>query len=507
MNAPALPDSQVVARSVKAWAADVPRFAGLLATGAPTVSALTRWSQELLRENHIADAIVVLRAALTLKPGDPALWTNYGAALNQENSPGEAAACLEHSLALSRQQPDTWLLLGMVRQKLGDPVAAEAAYRVALELEPNSIFAWQFLGLLKQEQRDYAAATDCLNACVKAGGGGAALHANLGKLCYQLGRIPESCDAYTRAAGLDAASLQYRRMARKCRFLQSVLQGESVDAATNAFKNSFAPEETDSDKELVDLFNSAFSLLSGFGHLDAATRVGRKQLDLWPANPSAAYLLRAVAGDSGLDRSTPEYVVEHFDAFAEGFDAQLVGVLGYDIPEKLCSAVREVTVAGQLYDTLDAGCGTGLCGPLLRSLSRRLTGVDLSPKMLEQAQKRGIYDTLACEELTSFLRRSPAQFDLIVAADVFIYFGDLGPIFSGAAIALRPGGILACSTESWTGDGYRLQPSGRFAQAPAYVRSMASAEFEELHYSETTIRLEAGGRLPGNIFIFRRRAL
>ncbi len=506
MNALALPDAQVVAESVKAWAATVPRFAGLLATGTPTASALTRWSQELLRENRTADAIVVLRAALALKPGDPALWTNYGAALNHENSPSEAAACLEHSLALSRQQPDTWLLLGMVRQKLGDPGAAETAYRVALGLEPNSIFVWQFLGLLKQEQRDYAAAIDCLNACIKAGGGGAALYANLGKLCYQLGRVPEACEAYTRAANLDATNLQYRRMARKSRFLQAVLQGESIDSATAGFTNSFSPEESGTEKELVDLFNSAFSLLSGFGHLDAATRIGRKQLELWPASPSAAYLLKAVAGDSGLDRSSPEYVVEHFDAFAEGFDAQLVGALGYDIPEKLCAAVREASVAGRLYDTLDAGCGTGLCGPLLRSMSRDLTGVDLSPGMLEQAKKRAVYDTLTCEELTSFLRRFPAQFDLIVAADVFIYFGDLAPIFSGAALALRPGGIFACSTESWVGEQYRLQPSGRFAQSPAYVRAMATGEFEELAYIETTIRLEASGRLPGNIFIFQRRA-
>jgi predicted TPR repeat methyltransferase len=507
MNAPALPDPLVVAESVKAWAAAVPRFAGLLATGTPTVLALTRWSLELLRGNQTADAILVLRSALALKPGDPALWTNYGAALNQENSPNEAAACLEHSLALSRQQPDTWLLLGMVRQKLGDQGAAEAAYRIALDQEPNSFVAWQLLGLLKQEQRDYAAAIDCLTACIKSGGVDPALLANLGKLCYQLGRIPEAYDAYTRAAGLDAANLHYRRMARKSGFLRAVLQGESVDAAITGFKKSFLPEESGADQELVDLFKSAFPLLCGFGHIDAATRVGRKQLELWPGDPSVTYLLKAVTGDSGLDRSAPEYVVGHFDAFAEGFDAQLVGALGYDIPEKICSAVHELGPAGRLYDTLDAGCGTGLCGPLLRSRSRKLTGVDLSPRMLEQAQKRGIYDALTCEELTSFLRRSPSHFDLIVAADVFIYFGDLDPIFSGAAIALRPGGILACSTELWTGDRYRLQPSGRFAQAPAYVRSVAAAEFEELVYIETTIRLEASGRLPGNIFIFRRRTL
>ena len=501
----ALPDAQTVADSVKAWAAANPPFASWLASGTPPVQALTRWSMELLAGNRTALAKEVLRSALALKPGNPTLWTNYGAILNQENSSIEAAACLEHSLTLLRRQPDTWVLLGMVRQKLGDSVAAETGYRVALEQEPGSIAAWQLLGLLKQEQRDYAAAAACLNACVKAGGSNAALLANLGKLHYQLGQIPEAHGAYSRAAGLDAANSHYPRMVRKSGFLLAIIEGKSLEAAIGDYQHSASAGESVTEQELKDLLSSAFAQLSGFGHIDAATRIGRKQLELWPANPSVTYLLKAVAGDSALDRSTPEYVVEYFDAFAEGFDAQLVDALGYDIPEKMCLAVRELAGAGKLYDALDAGCGTGLCGPFLRSISRTLTGVDISPRMLEQAQKKGVYDALACEELISFLRHSPQQFDLIVAADLMIYFGDLTPIFAGAAAALRPGGLLASSTESWIGEGYRVQPSGRFAQSPEYVRAMAAADFEELVYIETTIRLDASGRLPGNIFIFQRR--
>jgi predicted TPR repeat methyltransferase len=244
--------------------------------------------------------------------------------------------------------------------------------------------------------------------------------------------------------------------------------------------------------------------LSGFGHIEAAACVGKKLLELWPASPSLRYLLQAVTGDSALDRSAPEYVIAHFDEFAPGFDAQLVGALGYDIPEKLCTAVRELALPGPLLDTLDAGCGTGLCGPLLRPLSRTLTGVDLSPKMLEQAAKRGVYDALACEDLAAFLTREQVPFDLIVAADVLVYFGDLAPVFSAAASALKSGGIFACSTEWQAGERYRLQPSGRFAHAPAYVLSSAHPAFEAVISIETTIRLEARQRLLGNLFVFRK---
>src|ERR1019366_6206417 len=300
------------------------------------------------------------------------------------------------------------------------------------------------------------------------------------KIYYQLGQIPDAHDAYAKAVELNPSNSHYRWMARKSGFLVALIQGKTVAEATVGFQNSSTGVESATEQEFKDLLSSTFSQLSGLGYIDAASRVGRKQLELQPADPSVAYLLKAVAGDTSLERSTPEYVVAHFDGFAEGFDVQLVDTLGYEIPRNICSAVRDLSIAGLLYDTLDAGCGTGLCGPFLRSMSRRLTGVDLSPRMLEQAQKKGVYDKLVCEELINFLRRSPQQFDMIVAADLMIYFGNLVPLFSGAATALRPGGLLACSTELWTGDGYRVQPSGRFAQSPTYVRATAAEAFEEL---------------------------
>ena len=45
-------------------------------------------------------------------------------------------------------------------------------------------------------------------------------------------------------------------------------------------------------------------------------------------------------------------------------------------------------------DVLDAGCGTGLCGPLLAPYARRLIGVDLSEGMLALAKEKHVYDAL-----------------------------------------------------------------------------------------------------------------
>jgi predicted TPR repeat methyltransferase len=143
-------------------------------------------------------------------------------------------------------------------------------------------------------------------------------------------------------------------------------------------------------------------------------------------------------------------------------------------------------------------------GPLLRPVARRLVGVDLSPKMLEQARRRGTYDALVCDELLAFMRRSEGDFDLVVAADVLIYFGDLVPVWEAARRALRPGGLLAVGTESAADGGYQLLPSGRFAHNLGYVRATSAAGFQEQACVETTLRQEAGAPVRGRYYILSR---
>ncbi|TFW19871.1 methyltransferase, partial [Massilia arenosa] len=138
---------------------------------------------------------------------------------------------------------------------------------------------------------------------------------------------------------------------------------------------------------------------------------------------------------------------------------------------------------------------------------RRLVGVDLSAAMLERAQARGLYDVLACAELTEFLRAAPARaaYDVIVAADVLVYLGDLQPLFAAAGSALRPGGLFAFSVEraegSVAGTGYLLQPSGRYAHAPAYIDSLPG--FELLAAHSATLRQERGVPVDGMLYVLR----
>ena len=292
-------------------------------------------------------------------------------------------------------------------------------------------------------------------------------------------------------------------MLEKARFVRRLLEGESVDAVLAA--RALGDDQS-------DLLEAAATLLARARRPEAALCVARRRLELAPSSASARYLVQVLSDAAAITRCPPEYVAEGFDALADHFDAKLVGLLGYDVPEKLCAMAGAALPPGGVSEALDAGCGTGLCGPLIRPLAARLTGVDLSPRMLERAEIRNVYDVLACGDLVAFLARAERRFDLIVAADVFIYLGDLAPVFAAAAAALRPGGVLAFSTEllapAAAGPahaGYLAMPTGRFAHAPAYVRGSAGVAFAEEAFAETTLRLDGAARVPGQLFVLRAR--
>jgi len=471
----------------------------------PAMQALDRRGRQLLRQNRIPAALQSFRLATVIEPENPEAWRNYGVVLERNHELGEAIEALEQSIALAPRRTDAWLALGLTRARLGSLDAAEVAYRKVLELDPRSAIAWQCLGLLQETLRRYDEAIACFRTCIARGGATASLWANLAKILQQTGSTAESCEAYAEAVRLDGGNPHFRALLRQCRFRRDLCAGHPIAQALAAYQTAESVS-VPNERELQGLFSNTFAILVGSGRRAEAIRLGREYLRRWPGSVSMEYLLQAAEGAAGLDRSPPAYVAEHFDAFAAGFDAQLVGVLGYDIPAQLCAAARSAAAPGRRYDALDAGCGTGLCGPHLLPLARTLTGVDLSPRMLELAENRGVYGELACQDLTPFLAAAPGRFDLVVAADVLIYLGNLAPFFAAASAGIRPGGLLAFSIETAGQEDFRLLACGRFAHSVSYVRRLAAAAFEEETCLDATLRWEGAARVPGRIFVLRRRS-
>lgn len=229
-------------------------------------------------------------------------------------------------------------------------------------------------------------------------------------------------------------------------------------------------------------------LLKDLGRPAEAVPALRRALELGADEALNRYLLASLEGGAVPPQPPPGYVEALFDSYAADFEEQLTDKLQYRVPEQLMHGLPR-----HAFDSaLDLGCGTGLVGRLLRPRVRRLCGVDVSGAMLRQAEQPAVYDMLEQAELVAHLAATPERHDLVVAADVFIYLGDLAAVFAGVRRVLMPGGVFAFSVElADDAVDFELRPSSRYAQSARYLRGLAAANgFEVPLARRDTLRLE-----------------
>jgi predicted TPR repeat methyltransferase len=242
------------------------------------------------------------------------------------------------------------------------------------------------------------------------------------------------------------------------------------------------------------------------GDLDAAARAFREALAADPADAQGARGRLALIGrGEATGALSPAYVARLFDNYAWRFDKHLIKNLGYRAPALIADALSAIAPGRRFASALDLGCGTGLMGEALQGCIDHLTGVDLSAAMVAKARDRDVYDELLIGDVVAPMRERPSAFDLIVAADVFVYIGDLALLFAAVATALASDGLFAFSVETFEGDGFKLEPTMRFAHSRAYIEATArEAGLGPLHIQSASTRREAGEDAPGLICVFGR---
>jgi len=239
------------------------------------------------------------------------------------------------------------------------------------------------------------------------------------------------------------------------------------------------------------------------GHGEPAAEALARYLALDPADRlGAGVLLVALGAGDRQNAMSAAYVTALFDDYAPRFDAHLTEKLRYSGPQALMAALEKLGLPFRFARALDLGCGTGLMARALEGAAETLIGVDLSQRMLDEARKIGLYAELHQGDVVAFLDDQPQPADLILAADVLVYIGDLDPLLGAAARKLSPGGLFAFTVQGRAGEGFALGEDARYAHSEAYLRATASAAGLRIALLEpVSTRMDRGVPVPGLVLV------
>ncbi|HEV2609227.1 MAG TPA: tetratricopeptide repeat protein [Noviherbaspirillum sp.] len=341
-----------------------------------------------------------------------------------------ARAAFEASLAHAPGRPSVLGNLGITLFHLRRLDEAVPLLQQATAADPAYADAWTCLGLAQAGRSRWQDAVDALDKASELLPQKADLLVHKGQCLLRLGRAPEALQTFDRAVA--------------------------------------------ADPQHADAWSARGSLLRELHQLDEAAKCFEKALVLGADSELTGYYLASVKGTATPPPPPRRYVESLFDDYAAEFQDHVVGKLRYQGYERL---LRPLVDEGRRFrHALDLGCGTGLCGPLIRPLVDVLDGVDISQAMLDQTRQLGIYRELVHADIGSYLESAQGQVDLVMAADVFIYVGDLANVFREIRRLLTPGGRFVFTVEAPANDDdLQLLPSLRYAHSERYIRRLAEA--------------------------------
>lgn len=355
------------------------------------------------------------------------------------------------------------------------------------------------------------------------------LHYNLGLVYFEQGEFEKAIDAFEKGVAVAPEDVDLLFNLALCKRKSGDVEGaiekyqlvleKEPDSVDTLYNLGGCYREKKEYKAAIDLYEKTLQLSPD--HTAAHNNIAylfqviddtekaifhyKKVVEKKPDHEAAAHMLAALTG--GSVSSTPDgYITEVFDNYSGRYEASLVEELEYKVPQKILAIVAAKDLwKHRFHRGLDLGCGTGLSGEPFIEIVDMLDGVDLSPKMVEQARLKGIYRSLSAGSIGDFLMNSVESYDFFLAADVFAYLGELEETLQLLKKHAEPDALLCFSTELHNGAGFTLRQTGRFAHSKSYITSLAERTGWQLLHSEgTPLRKERGEWVQGELWFFGR---
>ncbi len=447
-----------------------------------------------------------------------------GRLLHDLGRPQESVDYYTRALQLDNKGEAVFRNLGSAYQAIGQAQMAFASFQQAVQLAPDDGLVYLKLAYFYEDfaKMDWDDAADHAERCYR----------------YYLDSVdPEDTSVLTRLGNL---------LVREHKSEEAVAVYERVLALDSSLYNVW--------------FNKAHAHIK-VGANGAAIASLRKTLELQPNIAAATHMLRALSEEEADEATSVDeaYIRDLFNDYGQDYDNHVKKLLysaprvirqelakvyqgRFNIPEDEvdnvplsppgegpgCTVVVPTIRINNTLDILDLGCGTGLAGAWLKDYANSITGVDLSENMVDVARKKMIYKELNIMSAACFLQSCAADFDLVVAADMLSYVGELAELFKGVGKVMRRGAHFAFTVEAVSDvqvgkgaidrdfeasvaqgqhRGYKLLRNGRFGYSRTYVDKVLSGlgEVDVLVSRQFSPRMDAGEPVPGYLYVITKR--
>jgi predicted TPR repeat methyltransferase len=456
------------------------------------VETLNRLGKALLFLDRIPEAIQTFEKCIQADPENAQAYQNLGAAFESAGNQDEAFDAFQKAILFAPDSAEAHHRLGNYLLACKKMAEAIVEFEKALKKRPEFSEAYNSLGIALKSEGRLEEAIEAYKKSIKINPKHPQTYNNLAVALNATGNNQEAFEAYRSAIALEPNNPYVFQNIGILLKNQGKLQ-EALMAFQQAV--TLFPE-------YADAHHNIGSILIEMGDTNQALRALQKAVQIDPGNFSAKYMAAALSGENPKG-VPPEYVKELFNQYSDRFDKHLIGQLSYQTPQHLRKALDDIIGMHKKFGkVLDLGCGTGLAGEIFRDIAGFMVGVDISNKMIIAADKKSIYNQLHVSEINDFLHNCRENFDLVVAADVFVYFGDLEPLFSCLEQRLNQEAYFLFSIEICPDEGYILRSTGRFAHGKNYIKSLAkNHHFKVVTVNPVVLRKENEISVEGEIFI------
>jgi len=411
---------------------------------------------------NYTEAIKLNQSLVKLNPNSAGYWNNKGNTLVKLNLFDRAIKSFSNALENKPDEPNFLANRSIALIEVNNFEMAMEDLNKSIELDSSLVIGYANRANLHMILGNHNEALKDINIAIGLESSNTELYFNLGNILEKIGYIDKSIDIF------------HQVCSKNKKFVMAFI---NLAALLNKYGRNLEAINVLEEGHINNPNSTLISISLGdsllqIGQASEAYKIFELALLHDPKNEELKYSLSSINGKSQPLKSPKNYVKRLFNIYAPTFDNHLQNILQYRTPYTIREQLIKFNT--KIFDrALDLGCGTGLVGVALHGLFKSIDGVDLSNQMLKECKSKEIYNELFLDDIENFLNNTSITYDLIVAADVFIYIGSLDLIFQTASNVLNKNGFFIFSIEYVKGYDFELQPSRRYGHTLTYIEKLS----------------------------------